>query len=83
MVTTSYLTHDAVAAAIHSTSNFGYEGPLHISPGRFVGLRLIPMLRDLRFAWEEVSEQLLDERAEDAGKRSRLSGSVGERNGGG
>jgi hypothetical protein len=29
-----------------------------------VGLRMVPMLRDLHFAWEEVSEQLLDERAQ-------------------
>jgi hypothetical protein len=26
-----------------------------------VGLRLVPMVRDLRFAWEETPQQLLDE----------------------
>jgi hypothetical protein len=27
-----------------------------------VGLRLVPMIRDLRFAWEETAHQVLDER---------------------
>jgi hypothetical protein len=29
-----------------------------------VGLRLVPMARDLRFAWEEMPQQLLDEQAQ-------------------
>ena len=33
----------------------------YLSPGRAVGLRMIPMARDLRFAWEEMPQQLLDE----------------------
>ncbi len=40
---------------------YGYAGPLLLSPGRFVGLRLVPMARDLRFAWEEMPQQVLDE----------------------
>jgi UTP--glucose-1-phosphate uridylyltransferase len=32
--------------------------------GRAVGLRMIPMARDLRFAWEEMPQQLLDEQAQ-------------------
>ena len=32
--------------------------------GRNVGLRMIPMARDLRFAWEEMPQQLLDEQAQ-------------------
>ena len=39
-------------------------GPLLLSPGRAVGLRLVPMVRDLRFAWEEMPQQLLDEQAQ-------------------
>ena len=35
-----------------------------LSPGRTVGQRLIPMARDLRFAWEEMPQQLLDEQAQ-------------------
>ena len=43
---------------------YGYRGPLHLSPGRAVGLRMVPMARDLRFAWEEMPQQLLDEQAQ-------------------
>src|SRR5262249_1009322 len=39
-------------------------GPVGLSPGRAVGLRLVPMARDLRFAWEEMPQQLLDEQAQ-------------------
>ena len=42
-------------------NNYGYEGPLFLSPGKSVGLRLIPTERDLRFAWEEMPQQVLDE----------------------
>ena len=35
-----------------------------LSPGRSIGLRLVPMTRDLRFAWEEMPHQLLDEQAQ-------------------
>ncbi|MBY0503511.1 MAG: UTP--glucose-1-phosphate uridylyltransferase, partial [Bryobacteraceae bacterium] len=51
--TTSYLTHPAMQA---------YPGKLWLSPGRSIGLRLVPMERDLRFAWEESRQQQLDER---------------------
>lgn len=62
--TTSYLTHDAIAAHLRAAANYGYPGPLLLSPGRNIGLRLIPMERDLRFAWEEMPQQLLDEQAQ-------------------
>jgi len=32
-----------------------------LSPGRSIGLRMIPMVRDLRFLWEEMPQQRLDE----------------------
>ena len=44
--------------------NYGYPGPLLLSPGRAIGLRMVPMVRDLRFAWEEVPQQLLDAQAQ-------------------
>ena len=59
VITTSYLTHDAIAAR-----TFDYPGTLLLSPGRSIGLRMIPTARDLRFAWEEMPQQLLDERAQ-------------------
>ncbi|MCL2648684.1 MAG: UTP--glucose-1-phosphate uridylyltransferase [Phycisphaerales bacterium] len=58
IVTTSWLTHDPIAAA---TAGKYTDLDVILSPGRAVGLRLIPMVRDLRFAWEEMSHQQLDE----------------------
>jgi len=62
--TTSHLTHTALRDFLAAEGNYGYDGPLHLSPGRSIGLRLIPMARDLRFAWEETPQQLLDEQAQ-------------------
>jgi hypothetical protein len=59
--TTSYLTHQPTAEYLQRVDNYGYEGPVILSPGRSIGLRLVPMVRDLRFAWEEMPQQLLDE----------------------
>ena len=84
--TTSYLTHEAIEAALgRETKSEGREArgenrssPLALrpslfasplaqapyvllSPGRSIGLRMIPMARDLRFQFEEVPQQLLDE----------------------
>ena len=59
--TTSYLTHAPTAEFLSREKNHGYAGPLFLSPGKSVGLRLIPTIRDLRFAWEETPHQMLDE----------------------
>jgi hypothetical protein len=64
IITTSYLTHDPIETYLRAEDSYGYPGPLILSPGRIVGLRLIPMARDLRFAWEEMPQQLLDEQAQ-------------------
>ena len=64
VVTTSYLTHEAIAQNLAREANYHYPGTLLLSPGRIIGLRMIPMERDLRFAWEEVSQQMLDEQAQ-------------------
>ncbi|HET6170807.1 MAG TPA: UTP--glucose-1-phosphate uridylyltransferase [Terracidiphilus sp.] len=64
VITTSYLTHEAIAAHLAGEQNYGYPGPLLLSPGRAIGLRMVPMVRDLRFAWEEVPQQLLDAQAQ-------------------
>jgi hypothetical protein len=61
IVTTSYLTHAAIAEFLQRQHNHDYPGQLLLSPGRAIGLRLIPMERDLRFLWEEMPQQLLDE----------------------
>ena len=61
LISTSYLTHDPIARFLEAAGNHGYEGPLILSPGRAVGQRMIPTERDLRFAWEEMPQQRLDE----------------------
>ncbi len=62
--TTSYLTQDAIAEHLRDCENYDYPGAVLLSPGRSIGLRMIPMERDLRFAWEEMPQQLLDEQAQ-------------------
>ena len=64
VLTTSYLTHDAIQAHLSTERNYDYPGPMLLSPGRSIGLRFVPMERDLRFAWEELPQQLLDEQAQ-------------------
>ena len=63
-LTTSYLTHEPIARFLKHHDNYDYSGPLYLSRGRSVGLRMIPMARDLRFAWEEMPQQVLDEQAQ-------------------
>ena len=58
--TTSYLTQGPTAAFLERMQRYGYEGPLHLSQGKSVGLRMIPTVRDLRFQWEEMPQQVLD-----------------------
>ena len=69
IVTTSYLTHEAIAADLAAEHDYGYPGPLMLSTGRSIGLRMIPMAHDLRFAWEEMVQQLLDAQAQKVRER--------------
>ncbi len=73
VITTSYMTHGPIERFLASEQNYGYEGPLHLSEGRIVGLRLIPMARDLRFAWEEMPQQMLDAQAQKVRESSRAA----------
>lgn len=73
IVTTSYLTHDPTAKLLKLENNYGYTGPLYLSPSRSVGLRMIPMVRDLRFAWESVPQQVLDAQAQKVRDSSRAA----------
>jgi hypothetical protein len=59
--TTSYLTHDPTTTFLAEHDHYSYEGPLLLSRGQSVGLRMVPTERDLRFAWEEMPQQMLDE----------------------
>ncbi|MBP1656477.1 MAG: ugp [Bacteroidetes bacterium] len=64
VISTSYLTHEAIRDALEAGQYYRYEGDVILSPGRAIGLRLIPTVRDLRFAWMEMPQQLLDEQAQ-------------------
>ena len=59
--TTSYLTHTPIESFLAANNKYGYAGPLHLSPGYAIGLRMIPTVRDLRFQWEEMPQRMLDE----------------------
>jgi hypothetical protein len=72
-ITTSYLTHQPMEDYLRSANNYGYQGPLYLSPGRVVGLRLVPMVRDLRFAWEELPQQALPPQKEKARDSARAA----------
>lgn len=61
IVTTSFLTHEAVRRHLERDSQYTYEGPLYLSPGRSIGQRLVPMVRDLEFLWEDMPQETLDE----------------------
>ena len=64
IITTSYVSHQPTEEFLAREEFYGYDGPLFLSEGRSVGLRLIPMERDLRFMWEEMPQQILDEQAQ-------------------
>ncbi|HET6407696.1 MAG TPA: UTP--glucose-1-phosphate uridylyltransferase [Chthoniobacteraceae bacterium] len=59
--TTSYLTHQPISEYLLRENNYHYTGRVALSRGANVGLRLVPTQRDLRFAWEEMPQQVLDE----------------------
>lgn len=65
--TTGYMTEAPIRASL---ANVPYTGRVAVVPGRSVGLRMVPTLRDLHFAWEEMPQQVLDEQQE----KSRQSG---------
>jgi len=64
LFTTSHLTHAATAAFLAEHGQFAYPGRVLLSPGRSIGLRFVPMARDLRFAFEEMPRQRLDPQKE-------------------
>mmetsp|Transcript_18407 Transcript_18407/g.33302 ORF Transcript_18407/g.33302 Transcript_18407/m.33302 type:complete len:453 (-) Transcript_18407:540-1898(-) len=64
--TTSWMTDAPITSHVDSISKEQQQNnpPIYISKGQSIGLRLIPMVRDLKFLWEEQSHQRLDEQAE-------------------
>lgn len=75
VVTTSFLTHNAIERHLDRTKNYGHQGPTYLSPGQSIGQRLVPMARDLTFLWEEQIHETLDEnkqKVREAGRRAIL-----------
>jgi hypothetical protein len=64
VISTGYLTHHAIMRALAAEGNYGYGDHVHLSPGSSIGLRLVPTVHDLRFAWKEMPQQLLDAQAQ-------------------
>ncbi len=62
IVSTSFLTHAPVLQHLKRNEFFGYGDHLILSSGRSIGQRFIPMSRDLQFLWEEMPQEMLDER---------------------
>ena len=62
--TTSHLTHEPIEAWARANLPAGLGSRVFLSPGRSIGLRLVPMVRDLYFAWQETAQQRLDEQKE-------------------
>ncbi|HTT58334.1 MAG TPA: UTP--glucose-1-phosphate uridylyltransferase [Opitutaceae bacterium] len=62
--TTSYLTHEPIERLLGAVAGGELDRTVWLSPGRSIGLRLIPTVRDLHFAWEETAQQKLDEQQE-------------------
>jgi hypothetical protein len=60
IITTSYLTHHPIDNHLEERHRYGFESSLYLSPGRSIGLRMIPTARDLRFLWDEIQQQVLD-----------------------
>jgi hypothetical protein len=62
--TTSYLTHAPIERYLREQCGDLFGRTVCVSPGRSIGLRLVPTVRDLHFAWEETAEQRLDQQQE-------------------
>ncbi|MFT2009335.1 UTP--glucose-1-phosphate uridylyltransferase [Pontibacter sp. 13R65] len=76
IIATSYLTHEPIRKKLEQTENFGYAGSVYLSEGRSIGQRFVPMERDLRFMWEEMPQETLDEnkqKVRDAVRQSMIS----------
>jgi hypothetical protein len=62
--TTSNLTHAPIEHTLRAAYPATFDQTVFLSPGRSIGLRLVPAVRDLVFAWEETAQQKLDEQKE-------------------
>ncbi len=75
VITTSELTFPAVDPLVQAWNQQEPGLPIWTSTGRSLGLRMVPMVRDLRFLWEESGQQRLEERKQkvlDSGRRALM-----------
>ena len=61
VIATSYLTHNPIEKELQRTHNYHFDGTVYLSQGKSIGQRFIPTERDLRFLWEEMLQEKLDE----------------------
>ena len=61
IIATSYLTHSPIEKELRSSNNYHSDSAVYLSPGKSIGQRFIPTERDLRFLWEELLQEKLDE----------------------
>jgi galactokinase/mevalonate kinase-like predicted kinase len=73
IVTTSYLTGAPIEDFLSQSSSRWQDLNVHVSQGRSIGLRLIPTINDLRYLWEVLPQQQLDEQKQ----KVRASGRAG------
>jgi len=76
IIATSYLTQAPIRKQLEKTQNFSYQGNIYLSEGRSIGQRFVPMERDLRFMWEEMPQETLDEnkqKVRDAVRQSMIN----------
>jgi UTP--glucose-1-phosphate uridylyltransferase len=70
IVSTGYMTDQPIRRQLEQIE---YSGKHLVSRGMSVGLRMIPTLRDLRYAWEEMPQQVLDEQQEKVRQSGRAA----------
>ena len=70
VVTTGYLTDRPIRDAVALLNG---DGAFRVSRGASVGLRMVPTVRDLQFAWEEIQQQVLDQQKEKVRSSLRAS----------
>lgn len=81
LFTTSHLTHSAITDLLDREARYGFPGELLLSPGRSIGLRFIPTVVDLQFAWEQLQQQQLEPRKQkvrDSARKALLDWATSE-----
>lgn len=74
LFTTGYMTEQPIREQLARHDHYGFSPDLvRVSPGLSVGLRTVPTVGDLRFAWEEVAQQVLDEQQQKVRESARAA----------